>query len=301
MEPLNDLWPLARTAYDALGDIYGPVMARAATEQGGIPPGSYFGWMLAAPGFAPAPISAERLAVRGPYTALALNAERLAESARLGLLTPAGPGEYYLTEAGLTAARRIFEAAYESMAPLHPLSASDLQRLAGLLLRIVEATQMAPEPPGKWSFRLSRRIDPGQAAPPLVWIDQYLSDLNAYRDDSHLAVWRPYNISGAGWEAFTYLWRGAARTLADVCEQLAFRGHAQETYAAALGDLVARGWLAADGGGYQLTDQGRMLRQEAEAATDRYFYAPWGCLNAEELTELRRLLAALQNALAGTG
>ena len=301
MTPMNDLWPVARAAYDALGEVYGPVMARAAVEQAGLAPGMYFGWMLAAPGFAPAPISAERLAVRGPYTSLALSAERLAQSAELGLLAPAGPGEYHFTEAGLTAARTIFQAAYDAMAPLQPLPHADLARLAGLLRRLVESVQAAPEPPGKWSFRLSRRIDPGQAAPPLIWIDQYLSDLNAYRDDAHLAAWRPYNISGAGWEAFTLLWRGAAHTLDEVTEHLAFRGHAHQTYAAALGDLVSRGWLAVEGDSYRLTDAGRALRQAAEAATDHYFYAPWHCLSAEELTALQELLIALRDALSGTG
>lgn len=298
MATMSDLWPVARAAYDALGEIYGPVMARAATEKGGVAPGMYFGWMLAAPGFAPAPISAERLAVRGPYTSPALNAERLAQSAQVGLLTPAGPGEYHLTEVGLAAARRIFQAAYDAMALLQPLPQADLTRLADLLRRIVEATEQAPEPPGKWSFRLSRRIDPGLAAPPLVWIDQYLSDLNAYRDDAHLAVWRPYNISGAGWEAFTLLWRGAARTLDEVAERLAFRGHARATYAAALQDLVGRGWLAAEGESYRLTEAGQAVRQAAEAATDHYFYGPWERLNAGELAELRELLAALGDALA---
>ena len=297
MGTLTDLWPLAREAYDALGDVYGPVMARTATEQCGIPAGSYFGWMLVEPGVAPVPISAESLALRGPYTAMSLNAERLAESARLGLLTPAGPGEYYLTEAGLAATQRIFGAAYAAMAPLHPLPEAGLQRLAGLLQRLVEAVQAAPEPPGKWSFRLSRRIDPGQYTPALVWIDQYLSDLNAYRDDAHLAAWRPYNISGATWEAFTRLWRGA-RTLDDVCEQLAFRGHARTTYAAALIDLVVRGWLEADSDGYRVTAAGLAVRQEAEAATDRYFYAPWRSLSDPELDELCALLAGVRDGLA---
>ncbi len=300
MKSLTDLWPLAREAYAALGEVYGPVMARAATAQGGIPPGSWFGWMLAAPGFAPAPISAERLAVRGPYTSPSVIAGRLAESARLGLLAAAGPGEYYLTETGWAAARRIFQAAYKSMELLHPLPQAGLQRLASLLRRIVEAIQAAPEPPGKWSFRLSRRIDPGGEAPALVWIDQYLSDLNAYRTDAHLAVWRPYNITGAGWEAFTVLWRGAACTLDEVCEQLAFRGHGRETYAAALSDLVIRGWLAKDGDCYAITDAGRSLRQEAEDTTDRYFYGPWSCLNEQEADELRKLLAGVRDGLAET-
>ena len=162
----------------------------------------------------------------------------------------------------------------------------------------VEASHAAPEPPGKWSFRLSRRIDPGQATPVLVWIDQYLSDLNAYRDDAHLAAWRPYNISGATWEAFTRLWRGA-RTLDDVCEQLAFRGHARTAYAAALIELVVRGWLEADSDGYRVTAAGLAVRQEAEAATDRYFYAPWRCLSDSETDELRALLAGVRDGLAG--
>lgn len=300
MGTLTDLWLLAREVYAALGDVYGPVMAHAATSQGGLPPGTWFGWMLAAPGFAPAPISVERLAVRGPYTSPSVVASRLAESARLGLLTPAGPGEYYLTENGWAAARRIFQAAYKSMAPLHPVPQAGLQRLASLLQRIVEAVQLAPEPPGKWSFRLSRRIDPGGDAPPLIWIDQYLSDLNAYRTDAHLAVWRPYNITGAGWEAFTCLWRGTARTLDEVCEQLAYRGHGRETYAAALHDLVLRGWLTEEAGAYTVTEAGRAVRDQAEAATERAFFAPWRCLDEQETEELRKLLAGVRDGLAQT-
>ncbi len=292
-----DLWPLARSVYEALGAHYGPVMARAATEEAGLPPGIYFGWMLAAPGFEPDPISAERLAVRAPYTALALNAERLAQCAQLGLLAPAGPGEYYLTDSGRAAARRIFEAAYIKMAGMQPLPQAELQHLVGLLRRIVEAVEQAPEPPGKRCFHLSRRIDPGEGRPPLIWVDQYLTDLNAYRDDSHMAAWQPYGISGAGWEAFTYLWRGAAHTLDELCEQLAFRGHPRAVYAAALDDLVARGWLAAEGDGYRLTGQGQAVRQEAEELTDRYFYRPWHCLSEEELGELRQSLSALRDGL----
>ncbi len=298
METISTLWPLAHAVYDALGRIYGPAMAQAATQRVGLPPGFYFGWMLAAPGFEPAPISAELLAVRGPYTAVALNAERLAEAARLGMLRPAGTGEYFLTEAGRAAAQRIFQAAYEAMAALQPLPQAELERLAALLRKVVIAVQEAPEPPGKWSFRLSRAIDPGPDAVPLIWIDQYLTDLNAYRDDSHLATWRPYNINGAGWETFTCVWRGQAATLDDLHRLLAFRGHPRETYAGALEDLVKRGWLAQEGDVYVLTALGREVRQDVETATDCYFYAPWRCLDARELDELRELLTALRESLA---
>jgi DNA-binding PadR family transcriptional regulator len=268
----SDLWPLAREAWDALSAVYGPVMAHAASEAG-LPKGSYFGWMLAAPGLEPGPISAARLAGRAPYTALALNESRLADGADLGLLRPSGEGEYALTDAGRKAARRIFEAARDSMVSLQPLPPADLDRLAGLLRRLVEASLAAPEPPDGRCLRLSRRIDPGEMAPVLV------------------------RISGAAWEAFSHLWRGDAGTLDDLYAKLAFRGHSREAYADAVQELIARRWVAGHEDGYRVTEAGQALRQQAEETTDRYFYAPWGCLDEGELGELRELLAGLRDGL----
>ena len=305
----SDLWLLAQEAWDGLSAVYGPVMARAAAEEAGLAEGTYFGWMLAAPDFEPDPISARRLAGRAPYTSRTLNDARLADNAQQGLLRQAGQDEYYLTEKGRVAAKRIFEAAYHSMVPLQPLPAPALSRLADLLRRIVEASIAAPEPPGKYCLLLSRRIVPSDAAPPLAWIDQYLSDLNFYRDDAHMASWKPYGVGGAAWEAFTYLWRDEARTLAALCDGLAFRGHARQDYAEALEALTARGWIAAEGAGgpangdkgYRLTDAGRAVREDAERTTDTYFFAPWACLEAGELGELRALLVGLRDGLPRSG
>jgi hypothetical protein len=305
----SDLWLLALEAWDRLAEVYGPAMAHAAVNEAGLAEGTYFGWMLAAPGFEPDPISAGRLAGRAPYTAQALNDARLADGAEQGLLRPAGEGEYYLTEAGRTAARRIFEAAYHVMTSLQPLPAAEMSRLADLLRRLVEACVAAPEPPGKYCLRLSRRIVPSDAAPALAWIDQYLSDLNFYRDDAHMASWKPYGIGGAAWEAFTYLWRGEARTLDELWDRLAFRGHARQDYADALEDLAVRGWIAAEGDGgspcgekgCRLTDAGRAVREAAEQTTDAYFFAPWACLGEGELGELRALLTGLRDGLPKNG
>jgi hypothetical protein len=293
----SDFMPLIQEVWDRISAVYGPAMARAAAKEAGLAEGTYFGWMLAAPGFAPEPISAGRLAGRAPYTARSLNELRLADGARQGLLRPLGDGEYVLTEAGLAAARRIFEAAYHSMAPLQPLPAAQMDRLTELLRRIVDACETAPEPPGKVRLRLSRRIVPSADAPVLAWIDQLLSDLNAYRDDAHMASWQPYGLSGAAWEAFTCLWRGEVQTLDALCERLAFRGHLRDDYAGALEDLVARNWIVAVGDGYELTDAGRAVRERAEQMTDQYFFAPWACLDEREVEELRTLLAGLGNGL----
>lgn len=295
----SDLWFLAQEAWEALGAGYGPVMARTAAKEAGFPEGAYFGWILPALGLDPDPISARQLAAWSPYTALALDESRLSASAQLGFLRDAGGGNYYLTDAGRTAAKRITSAAYAYMAPLQPVPASDLSRLGELLFRLVDACITAPEPPEKWHLQLSRRTDPGEAAPIVARIDQYLTDLNAYRNDASLSVWQPFGVSGATWEAFTCLWRGDARTLDELCDRLSFRGHPRADYAGALADLVAHGWVAATNDSYRLTDAGRVVREDAERAIDQCFLAPWACLETREAEELAVLLGGLRDGLPG--
>ena len=142
----SDLWLLAQEAWETLGAGYGPVMARTAAREAGFPEGAYFGWILPALGLDPDPISARQLAAWSPYTALALDESRLAASARLGFLRDAGDGNYFLTDAGRTAAKRITSAAYAYMATLQPVPAAGLSRLGHLLRRLVDACLAAPEP-----------------------------------------------------------------------------------------------------------------------------------------------------------
>jgi hypothetical protein len=273
-------------------------MARAAGEQ--MPAGEWYGWLFAALMWEPEPLSAERLAVRAPYTALALHHARLARGAELGMLAPVTASGYRLTDAGHATIRHIIAAAYAVMVEPHPRPLADLERLTSLLRRLVEASLAAPEPAVKGALHLSRRIDPGESAPILARIDQFLSDLNAYRDDAHVASWQPLAVSGPAWEAFTYLWREQARTVDDLVAQLAFRHHAPAIYADALAALVSRGWAAETDNGYEVTEMGRTIRQAAEAATDRVFFAPWACLDEKELEELQDLLAGLRDGLNRT-
>lgn len=299
-----DLWPLMWEAWGALTAHYGPAIDHAAEELG-IPLGEWYGWLMAARVFEPEPVSAQRLHVRSAYTSLARLEASLARGEHLGLLeradagaAPKGDGsERRLTRAGRSGVQRLIEAAYAAMAPLRPLPEADLLRLAGLLQRLVEANLAAPESPGKWCLRIARHFDPGAGAPVMVRLDQYLSDLSAYRDDSHLAAWRPYGISGHAWEAFTLITRGTVGTLDELVAKLARRGYTREDYAIALQELVERGWISREGETYSVTERGRDLRQEAEAATNRYFFGAWDCLGEEEVNELRELLARFRDAL----
>jgi predicted transcriptional regulator len=296
MKPIN-LWPTADETLRALGAQYGPEMDKAA-KQAGLESTEY-GVLLAAHTFEPKPVASSNLRVRGPYTAAGRYEERLRKAARLGYLKAAHEGEYRLTDLGRRTVRRIIDAAYKAMSRLEPLPAADLDRLAALLYRLVDASLQAPEPPGKWCIHLSRRLDPGEQAHAVVRIEQYLSDLNAYRDDSHLAAWRPHELDAKAWEAFTYLWRGDAKTLDDLVQKLDRRGHAREDYEEALNDLVQRGLAKEDAGSgtYRISKQGQALRQKAEDTTNTYFYEPWKVLEDGDVEDLRGLLEQMSVGL----
>lgn len=299
-----DVWPLAREAWIALTAHYGPAIDRAAEEHG-IPLGEWYGWLMAARIFEPDPVSVQRLAVRSAYTAPSRLEADLLKGVELGLLAPApgashsgdGP-HYFLTGAGHRAVQHLVETAYSAMADLRPLPDAELQRLAGLLRRLVQASLEAPEPPGKWCLRVARHFDPGAGAPVMVRIDQYLSDLKAYRDDAFLAAWRPHGVSGQAWEAFTLLWRGAAATPDELFARLPHRGFSREAYADALQELTARGWVGEDQGVYSVTGPGRELREETEATADRYFFAAWQSVDDAGIDELGELLVRFRDALA---
>lgn len=295
----TDVWPLAYEALRALGAQYGPAIQQALGEVG---LESREFWLLwTAQMLEPEPISPARLQVRNPYSASQASEEGLAKATQQGFLAPVADNEYRLTEAGRLVVQRVTdESVYARLAALEPMPQASQERLASLLRRLVEASLTAPEPPGKAGIGVSRRTDPGNHAPAMVRIDQYLTDLNAYRDDAHLAAWQPYGFTGQAWEALTYLWRGEAKSLDELYEKLKFRGHSRAVYLEAMQDLVHRGLIEETAGAYQVTGPGQTFRQEAEDATNRYFYAPWTYLNESEVEELRHLLVRLREGLPET-
>lgn len=289
------IWPQVDETLHAIGAHYGPAIDKAAKLAGLDPTVSNV--LIVAQMFDPHPVSAWRLRERSPYTASRRYDERLQMAARLGFLKAVHEGEYRLTELGHRTVRQMFDAAYKALEKLTPLPADDLGRLAGLLRRLVDASLAAPQPPDKWCINLSRRMDPGAPAKPIIMIDQYLSDLNAYRDDAHLAAWQPTELSGAAWETLTYLWRGEAKTIDELAHKLERRGHTREDYEEALNDLAQRSLVKEESGVYQVTQPGQELRQQAEEKTDSFFYAPWASPTGSELEEMRGLLERLRNGL----
>lgn len=294
---IKEMWPLALQALQALASHYRLPMEQMIAKLG--LPEWCTGILFPALSFDPATVTAAKLHIRGAYTAEALFAHRLQQAAQLGLVQEAEDqaGAYRLTSHGREAADMIIQAAYDCMRQLQPLPDEELEQLAGLLYRLVDACLKAPSPPGKWCIQLSQRLDSGENAHVVIRIDQYLSNLSAYRDDAHLAAWQPHACSGQAWEALTLLWRGEAATLDEVFGKLERRGFSREEYRQALDDLVGRGWLEAENERYSLTPLGGQIRQAAEALTDEYFYAPWRQLSEADLQALRSLLIRLRENL----
>jgi predicted transcriptional regulator len=248
-------------------------------------------------GLSPKPITAKSLFIVNPYTNPSVLNERLEQAAKAGLIEPLDKGEYKLTEQGNAALDVPNHAFYTRLSEIEALPTEDMVRLEELMTKVAEACRAADEPAEKPLVSIIFNGHPEQAYGPLAKIDQRLDDLQAFRDDVHVAAFMPYGVSGQSWEALTFVWRNDARTAEALQERLNGRGHNVETYQGVLDELAAAGWMEKGSEGYQLTEKGKSLRQEAEEQTDDTFYAPWAVLSGFETAQVHTLLTRLRDKL----
>ncbi len=255
-------------------------------------------FLIQAAEFAPAPLTVADLRVRDIYASERIVAALLEMMASEKWLDRSEAGEYHLTAAGRAVLAQLRERQHRLIAAIDPPPEAQVERLAALLGRVIEASLARADPPGPWCLVHSRNRAPATDAPPLVQIFQYIEDLNAFRDDAHMAAWRSYDISGHAWEALAFVDIGQAATADTLFDQLAYRGYSRVEYAAALEELGRRGWIERSGedAGYGATAAGRAIRAEAEERTNSAFYAAWSCLSQAESAELHRLLVRLHDA-----
>ena len=292
---LNEIYPHILDAAHALVPYYDPALVKAGEELNLDGPESYL--LLALPSFDEGTISVEVLNVRSPYTYEEVYRKRLESMARVGILDQVDEDHYKLTERGMLAFETVRRSAYTAMASVAPLPAKELSKLSDLLLQRVNACLAAPEPPGKWSINHSRSLDSGAEAAAMVHIDQYLSDLLSYRDDSHLAAWRPNEVDGHTWDVLTLLWLNGSESIDTVLQKLSRRGNPFEKTEEAFKTLVRMHWATYSLDVYTITREGREVRQKAEELTDDYFYRPWSDLSEKELDVLVDLLLRYKNGL----
>jgi len=229
---------------------------------------------------------------RNPYTNPEMLKTNIQEAAERGWID--------LTEKGFTASPKA-QAFTDKLVQMLKDSAGsreadltvDLARLMALLGKLVESAQAVEAFADKPNFTFGRNFEYTDKTPSLMWVRRHLITMGAYRDDSHIAAWKPYDLPGYVWETFTFVWQDEAHTAAELAEKLPFRGYTGENYSQALAQLAERGWLQADGDRYTLTEEGRKQRQLAEDKTNENYQAAFEALSEAELKEVISLLKAL--------
>lgn len=282
----KDLWTPISETFGAIATHVGPALQQAIADAG---LNEVKGWqhLLLATSIAPQPISVERVRVRGVY-----NAPRIAEEALNGLVS----GGYLTADFVATAKAReaieiILAGQRKGLVELALLPGDEPQQLVELVGRVCDAAAALAAPPTPCLADQRRR--PAAADLPLTErFVRYAGQLNAFRDDCHIAAWKPQGTDGHTWEIFSYIWRSEATSHDDMPEQLMqFRGYSPEESTAAVQTLVERGWIetADEPGKYRASQSGNKLRQEVEDLTDSYFYTAFNVLNEDEQNTMHDL------------
>jgi hypothetical protein len=243
--------------------------------------------------------SLEKFQKRDPFTKPEQFEKTFARLDVKGWIEPQPEDEYKVTEMARAGVKYIIMTGDAKLPPPDFMHEIDLERLKVLLKQLVIANDNAPEPPEKWAILKRFRVA-DRESPVLVKIREYLLDLFAYRDDSHLAAARPhFNQAGVVWNVLSAAAGASPVSAEKLAEKLAFRGYDADDYAIALQAAKEIGWVeeAGDSGIYRASSGGLELRARVGKQTDEYFFAPWSVLAPEELDELQAVLPSLREKL----
>mgnify|MGYP001816430352 CR=1 FL=1 len=280
-ETSASIYPLAR-------DVMRPLFAEHFSEQ------RFYQAIFFAYNLRPEPITPELFLKRNPYAKPESVLEILEDAAEAGYLAGDGLGGYQPAEKGSSAIEAVHEAFYARVNKINQFPDEKLKELASLLEKLVNSVDQADLAGGKICYKASHgghiQVEPGT----LSQVDQLLDDLNAFRDDAHIAAWTPAGVEGHTWEILTFVWNGDATTAEALNERLPYRQYTIEDYQGSLEDLVQRGWIEEGAEGYQVTNIGKKIRDEAEADTNKNYFGPWKVLTDSELDRLGDLLEELK-------
>lgn len=293
---LKDLYPAIESAYHALQPLYTPALQDGCISAG--LSGPEFFLLLTMPSFHPEPVNAKILQIRGAYTALERYEFLLNSLQSKNLLESAGDQSYTLTAVGLRTIKEIMQPVYAAMSGIQALSVTEMMDLASRLKDFSDACLAAPEPPGTWCIQHARRNSPEAGASMMVRIEQFLTELTAFRDDAHLAAWRSYEISGHAWDVLTLLWVEKSLPLEEINTKLKRRGNTPEQTLTAVSQLNKKGWvILSEEKIAQITPFGIEIRQIAEETTNRYYYIPFKSFSDTDVKQTIDLLTNFRRSL----
>lgn len=290
---LNTLWSTLMESIEPLSDL---ALDKAATELN-LESGDIT-WLWAICLFDPEPFSTAAYMHIRPYGSARVNEERFGSAVKQGILIVNSQNEYLPTEKGRAVTNKFLQTADASIAHLQPIPIAELQKIADYGKRLVEASFAAPEPPSKFGMTgYYKNVHPGEDAHLLRLILHYVATLSQYRDASHLAAWQDHNMAGYVWSALTSIWRDEVNTLDALHEEMGSFIFTRDDISQALIDLASFGWIKENTSEYQLTTEGKRIREEAEALTNCYFFAPWVCLSEAEQEDLLSLATQLRDGI----
>lgn len=295
---LNSIWSDCKECYDLCNKVIYSTYRKMLEEK--TIPQRFSGWGPFVTMFPDEAVTFEKYRRIFPYDSEQAFHEPMSVAVQDGYLTFDGVA-YRATEKGEEANRKGMQVLTDTLAPLQPMPHAELKRLVDTLIRLCESTTAAPEPPSHFCqahYKNYKRTFPSDAPLTRLFL-HYYKELDFYRTDAHVAAWQVHNIAGNRWEALTVVWSGEADTLDKFFEEYSDRGFPRDEYAQAFQELVTRGWLEDNAGVYRVTDEGKRIRAEAEALTDKYFFAPWASLSESELEELVSLASQMRDGLKG--
>ena len=292
-ESLTKFWPLIHSIIQEFWEIVEPRIEEAAIEFN-IPIELYYYSELGLDSF-----STAEFQKRDPFSNRRTFDQVFVTLNFKGWIQPVPDDKYEVTEQAREAARRIIQAGDEHLLSFEKFTDLDLKRLAILLKQIVMSNAFAPQPPEKWAIVKRFRVA-NKHSPAIVQIREYLMDLYAYRDDSHISASHPhFGQAGIVWNVLGALWKNDSVTAEGLVESSSSRGYEVNDYEVALQAVVQIGWaeLTEVPGVYRITHKGKEIRDHAEQLTNEYFYGPWSVMTEEELDELFGLLMKLREQL----
>ncbi len=291
--PLAKFWQVIYSVIQEFWTITEPAIEEAAIRED-IPIELYYYGELGLDYF-----SIENFQKRDPFTNPDQFEKLFARLDVKGWIEPQHEDRYKVTEMARTGATYIIMSGDAKLPPAEAFPEMDLERLKTLVKQLLVASDGATEPPEKWAIYKRFRVAT-KASPVLVKIREYLMDLFAYRDDSHLSAARPhFNQAGIAWLVLGAASESDSVNAAKIAENTSFRGYEVDDYQVALQAAKEIGWLeeAGESGIFRITQKGKDLRERVEHETDEYFYRPWSVLTQEELDELYEALTKLRDGL----
>jgi hypothetical protein len=297
---LKSIWTVLEDVYDVLGGYGFAAMDKAATEMELKP--DWTTWLFAIWLFGSEPITTANFMRIFPYGLAHHNEECFASAVQHGYLISDGKNGYIPTEFGMKAAHKVWREAGDSLASLKPMPEAQMEKAFDYLARIGETALSASEPPSH--YFMSHKRENFKLFPILYPLEKFIilfGELSAYRDDMYVATWGAHGVEGHAWEILDFLSNSDAITFEDLHKKLSRRGVTEEVHAGDVRELIGRRWAEESAGVVKAIEVGKQVRAEVEAETDRFFFAPWSCLNESELEELASLASQLRDGLKKGG